>query len=171
MLETTRIRREGYAFRLPFDDFFNQCVGDLVASLHNRYRVLAFEFTDKKARPTQSCCVQILTKAEQQQSPMLKPQRDLSGWQCGKTKMFLKYWHIDILAAQLLQVHRHAVVLQVGFCECCIVFIAAEIRSSLSCPPRNSSSSGLLMKLMLGSNTCSATSRCRRRRLRCSCLR
>jgi myosin heavy subunit len=32
MLETTRIRREGYAFRIPFADFFQQC--DHITSHH-----------------------------------------------------------------------------------------------------------------------------------------
>lgn len=85
MLETTRIRKEGYAFRPLFAEFVE------------RYRIIA-------ASPTMAVsaanCRKILQAAK------------LSDFQVGKTKVFLKYWHVDRLAELLEKVHQAATMLQ-----------------------------------------------------------
>ena len=77
MLETTRIRKEGYAFRPTFGDF-----------LH-RYKVLGFPFSSNPPA-TAASCSQVLQKA------------GLQGWQVGKTKVFLRYFHMDELNEKFL---------------------------------------------------------------------
>eukprot|EP00043_Microstomoeca_roanoka_P014896 m.148547 g.148547 ORF g.148547 m.148547 type:complete len:961 (-) comp16135_c0_seq1:237-3119(-) len=77
MLETTRIRKEGYAFRPTFGDF-----------LH-RYKVLGFPFSSNPPASAASCS-QVLTKA------------GLTGWQVGKSKVFLRYYHMDELNEKFL---------------------------------------------------------------------
>eukprot|EP00049_Salpingoeca_infusionum_P017711 m.354083 g.354083 ORF g.354083 m.354083 type:complete len:962 (-) comp16916_c0_seq1:372-3257(-) len=77
MLETTRIRKEGYAFRPTFKDF-----------LH-RYKILAFPYTSSPPASGASCS-RVLEKA------------GLTGWQIGKTKVFLRYFHMDELNEKFL---------------------------------------------------------------------
>eukprot|EP00730_Choanoeca_flexa_P004848 TRINITY_DN11819_c4_g2_i1.p1 TRINITY_DN11819_c4_g2~~TRINITY_DN11819_c4_g2_i1.p1 ORF type:complete len:960 (+),score=384.84 TRINITY_DN11819_c4_g2_i1:74-2953(+) len=72
MLETTRIRKEGYAFRPTFSDFLD------------RFKMLGFPFgTNPPA--THESCAKVLAVAGCQ------------GWQVGKTKVFLRYFHMDEL--------------------------------------------------------------------------
>lgn len=77
MLETTRIRKEGYAFRPTFNDF-----------LH-RYKALGFPFSASPPANAGSCS-RVLEKA------------GLTGWQVGKTKVFLRYFHMDELNEKFL---------------------------------------------------------------------
>lgn len=70
MLETTRIRKMGYAFRPKFGDFVQ------------RYGVLTF---NPRLSANQFGCKVILEKA------------GLTDWMVGKTKVFLKYYHQDKL--------------------------------------------------------------------------
>jgi myosin-3 len=65
MLETTRIRREGYAARAPFYEFIQ------------RFRGLAFAF-GSMIEPTAENCSKILDGA------------GVTGWIMGKTKVFLR---------------------------------------------------------------------------------
>jgi myosin-3 len=76
MLETTRIRREGYASRPLFDDFVK------------RYKIIGFECR-AQVPSTGDACRQILTKS------------GISGFEIGKTKVFLRYFHVDELNAKL----------------------------------------------------------------------
>lgn len=72
VLETTRIRREGYSVRPLFAEFIQ------------RYRLLAFGL--KEAVPsTAVSCKRILQSAKTE------------GWLMGTTKVFLKYFHLDEL--------------------------------------------------------------------------
>jgi len=94
MMETTRIRQEGYAARICFDDFFA------------RFRGIALPFSDGKARASKASCRAILeaaqarlTAREQRPDPRnVAAGRDiLTSWRIGKTKVFLRFWHIDQL--------------------------------------------------------------------------
>lgn len=104
MLETTRIRREGFAYRPSFDDFFTA------------FRVLVYEFTDKKVKPSNPACTAIMNYAVSHYVPPKQGAknevRDLSGWQVGKTKVFLRYWHYDILSSMVNTYTVRATTLQ-----------------------------------------------------------
>ncbi|XP_063970526.1 myosin-IIIb-like isoform X1 [Lytechinus pictus] len=82
MLETTKIRRLGYAIRPQFVDFVK------------RYKVLALSpklATDKRG------CVKILETI------------GLKDWKVGKTKVFLKYYHQDMLEEKMRKMGESAV--------------------------------------------------------------
>nr|XP_058963310.1 myosin-IIIb-like [Pocillopora verrucosa] len=85
VLETTRIRREGFALRISFADFID------------RYKLVLYTTNLPK---TESNCRQILKKS------------NLHGWQIGQTKVFLKYWHADKLADQLLKAQEAVITIQ-----------------------------------------------------------
>jgi len=72
MLETTRIRKEGYAYRPTFADFVE------------RYKLLGFGVSSTPPQ-TDGTCARILEKA------------NVQGYQVGKTKVFLRYFHVDLL--------------------------------------------------------------------------
>lgn len=76
MLETTRIRREGYASRPMFADFVK------------RYKILGFE-ARTNVNATGDSCRHILVKA------------GITGFEIGKTKVFMRYWHTDELNEKL----------------------------------------------------------------------
>eukprot|EP00039_Didymoeca_costata_P028435 m.21052 g.21052 ORF g.21052 m.21052 type:complete len:934 (+) comp7017_c0_seq1:165-2966(+) len=76
MLETTRIRREGYSSRPLFGDFVH------------RYKVLGFPCR-QDVPATAASCRQILNKA------------GISGFEVGKTKVFMRYFHADELNGKL----------------------------------------------------------------------
>lgn len=85
MLETTRIRKEGYAIRPTFEEFVE------------RYKTLAAQVT---MASNATNCQKILRSAK------------LEGYQIGKTKVFLKYWHVDKLIELLDVVHKAASMIQ-----------------------------------------------------------
>jgi myosin-3 len=76
VMETTKIRAQGYPLRLKFEDFID------------RYRSVCYP-PNQKLRPDPSTCQRILQAA------------GCHGWQRGKTKLFLKYPHIKALVAIL----------------------------------------------------------------------
>lgn len=87
VLETTRIRKEGYAVRIPFSDFVE------------RYKLVLYT---TNLSTTEASCRQILRRSQ------------LEGWQIGKTKVFLKYWHTEKLAEQLEKAQRAVIIIQKG---------------------------------------------------------
>lgn len=87
MLETTRIRREGYAVRPIFADFIQ------------RFKMLAFG-GEATVPSDPSSCIQILKAGK------------VDGYLIGKTKVFLKYFHIDQLEHILAEYRKKAVVVQ-----------------------------------------------------------
>jgi len=87
MLETTRIRKEGYAYRPTFADFLD------------RYKLLGFGVSSTPP-PTDQTCARILAKAS------------VSGYQVGKTKVFLRYFHVDMLNELLRPFPNAASVMQ-----------------------------------------------------------
>lgn len=73
IMETIRIRRQGYSHRIPFTDFVR------------RYAFLAFSY-DEIVVPTRETTQTLLLRL------------NMDGWALGKTKVFLKYYHIEFLA-------------------------------------------------------------------------
>jgi len=86
MLETTRIRREGYSSRPLFADFVH------------RYKVLGFPCR-AEVSPSAGSCRQILEGA------------GISGFEVGKTKVFMRYFHADELNEKLHPYSEAATVL------------------------------------------------------------
>ncbi|KAK3731450.1 hypothetical protein QZH41_013633, partial [Actinostola sp. cb2023] len=85
VLETTRIRREGYAVRLTFNDFVDS------------YKLIVY---DPFLKPSESSSRRILKKSK------------LNDWHIGKTKVFMKYWHTEQLAKKLEDVQRSVIKMQ-----------------------------------------------------------
>ncbi|XP_041373643.1 myosin-IIIb-like [Gigantopelta aegis] len=85
MLETTKIRREGFAVRPAFEEFVQ------------KYKVIMCQ---SKLQGTCENCIKILRASK------------LTGWHVGKTKVFLKYWHIEQLSDILTQMGTSAIHLQ-----------------------------------------------------------
>lgn len=72
VLETVKIRKKGYSYRLPF--------GDFVA----RHKIISFDYNDNP-EPTEANCKKILDDA------------GIQDYRMGKTKVFLKYFHSEEL--------------------------------------------------------------------------
>ncbi|XP_078702494.1 myosin-IIIb-like isoform X1 [Branchiostoma floridae x Branchiostoma belcheri] len=87
VLETTRIRREGYSHRIAFQDFVR------------RYAMVAYS-PGKEVPPSKQTCQQILQNCQ------------MENWRLGKTKVFLKYYHVEQLTRQVEQVHHRIVLVQ-----------------------------------------------------------
>ncbi|XP_073496340.1 myosin-IIIb-like [Phyllobates terribilis] len=85
LMETLRIRRDGYSWRPTFHDFVGQ------------FGILLFAPDVPVSRDS---CVRILQRAE------------LSGWQCGTSRLFFKYWHQDEMTQKLLRLRDAAVTVQ-----------------------------------------------------------
>lgn len=73
VLETIRIRQNGFSHRFTFADFLK------------RYCFLAFGF-DEKVVSTRENCRLLLVRLK------------MDGWALGKSKVFLKYYHVEFLA-------------------------------------------------------------------------
>ena len=86
MLETTRIRREGYSARPLFADFVK------------RYKILGLPLSTQVPASADSCR-KILTSA------------GIEGFEVGKTKVFMRYFHADQLNEKLHPFSEAAVVL------------------------------------------------------------
>ncbi|CAG9132390.1 unnamed protein product [Plutella xylostella] len=87
VLETIRIRQNGFSHRLPFDDFLK------------RYSFLAFSF-DEEVKPNRDTCRLLLLRLK------------LDGWAIGKSKVFLKYYHVETLARIYEEQIRKVVLVQ-----------------------------------------------------------
>ncbi|KAK7115853.1 myosin-IIIb-like isoform X2 [Littorina saxatilis] len=85
MLETTKIRREGYAVRPTFEDFVS------------KYKILMCRLDLKGSRDN---CVKILQASK------------MTRWHIGKSKVFLKYHHVEQLTDILDNLGKKVVVLQ-----------------------------------------------------------
>ncbi|KAK6642740.1 hypothetical protein RUM43_004242 [Polyplax serrata] len=73
ILETIRIRQNGFSQRIPFAEFLS------------RYSFLAFGWNERVA-PTRDNCRLFLLRLK------------MDGWALGKTKVFLKYYHTEYLS-------------------------------------------------------------------------
>lgn len=100
MLETTRIRKEGYASRPLFQDFID------------RYKILAFPMIANPAINASSCR-RILDKATELYavSKNQDKKKPMTGFEVGITKVFLRWWHADNLNMLLLPYDGAAVTL------------------------------------------------------------
>ncbi|XP_072817215.1 myosin-IIIb isoform X1 [Vicugna pacos] len=87
ILETVSIRQQGYSHRILFEEFVK------------RYYYLAFR-THQTLLASKESCVAILEKSR------------LDHWLLGKTKVFLKYYHVEQLNLLLREVIGRVVVLQ-----------------------------------------------------------
>ncbi|XP_052813336.1 myosin-IIIb-like isoform X3 [Mya arenaria] len=87
VLETTRIRREGYSHRIPFAEFVK------------RYSLLLLGSGPRLVGDQHSC--EVLLKG-------LK----LKNWALGKTKVFLKFYHIEQLSRQYEDIQHRIVRIQ-----------------------------------------------------------
>ncbi|XP_043081650.1 myosin-IIIa isoform X2 [Puntigrus tetrazona] len=87
ILETAKIRRQGYSHRILFNNFIE------------RYAILAFRANEEPAMNPETCAV-ILEKAK------------LENWVLGKTKVFLKYYHAEQLNLMVRQTTDRIVLVQ-----------------------------------------------------------
>ncbi|XP_061521947.1 myosin-IIIa isoform X1 [Phycodurus eques] len=87
ILETAKIRRQGYSHRVPFANFLK------------RYHIVAFHADEEPAVTPETCAI-ILEKAK------------LENWAMGKTKVFLKYYHVEHLNLMVQQATQRIVLLQ-----------------------------------------------------------
>lgn len=92
MLQTVKMRREGFPFRIPFVEFFNS------------YHGIVFEFSTRTKGNAQSC-TELLEKLEEKVEQQRAERGEttltskLSGWKVARTMVFLKYWQLDLLNA------------------------------------------------------------------------
>ncbi|KAM7380556.1 hypothetical protein PAMP_003843 [Pampus punctatissimus] len=87
ILETVNIRRQGYSHRILFEEFVN------------RYYYLAFR-AHQMPETSKENAVAILERAK------------LEDWVLGKTKIFLRYYHVEQLNLLLREVIARVVVMQ-----------------------------------------------------------
>ncbi|XP_067909461.1 myosin-IIIa-like [Heterodontus francisci] len=87
VLETARIRRQGYSHRILFAIFIE------------RYYMLAFKSIEEPP-VSPDICVAILEKAK------------LDNWVLGKTKVFLKYYHVEQLNLMMKELTDRIVLVQ-----------------------------------------------------------
>ncbi|KAJ7398057.1 Myosin-IIIb [Pitangus sulphuratus] len=87
ILETVKIRQKGYSHRILFEEFVK------------RYYYLAFKAHETPAGSRENCLA-ILEKSK------------LDNWILGKTKVFLKYYHIEQLNLFLREVIGRVVIMQ-----------------------------------------------------------
>ncbi|KAL8615976.1 hypothetical protein ACOMHN_034652 [Nucella lapillus] len=85
MLETTKIRREGFAVRPSFEEFVS------------KYKIVLCRLDLRGSREN---CMKILQASK------------MTGWHTGKTKVFLKYHHVEQLTDLLESLGKKVVVLQ-----------------------------------------------------------
>ena len=90
VLETIRVRQQGYALRIPFEDFVS------------RYKVCAFKIADS-IPTTQEGCMMILDKA-------IGP----DGWAIGVTRVFVKAAQTERLDSVADEYYRKVVFVQKG---------------------------------------------------------
>nr|CAD7201021.1 unnamed protein product [Timema douglasi] len=87
VLETIRIRQNGFSHRLPFADFLK------------RYCFLAFGFEERVVASRDNC-------------RLLLVRLKMDGWALGKTKVFLKYYHVEYLSKLYEEQVRKIVMVQ-----------------------------------------------------------
>ncbi|XP_068784796.1 myosin-IIIb isoform X4 [Struthio camelus] len=106
LLETVRIRRDGFSWRPSFEEFAE------------RYGILLGK---PDVSLTKESCLEILQSTE------------LTGWICGKSRLFFKYWHQEQLAKCVERLERAAVVIQKAFrgfsCRKRYLKLVAELRA------------------------------------------
>ncbi|XP_043279614.1 myosin-IIIb-like isoform X2 [Venturia canescens] len=87
VLETIRIRQNGFSHRIPFNEFLK------------RYCFLAFGW-DERVVATRDNCRLLLIRLK------------MDGWAIGKTKVFLKYYHVEFLSKMYEEQLRMIILVQ-----------------------------------------------------------
>ncbi|KAL6261975.1 hypothetical protein P5V15_007059 [Pogonomyrmex californicus] len=87
VLETIRIRQNGFSHRIPFNEFLK------------RYCFLAFGYEERVIANRDNCRLLLLR---------LK----MDGWALGKTKVFLKYYHVEFLSKLYEEQLRKIIIVQ-----------------------------------------------------------
>ncbi|KAL4703000.1 hypothetical protein ACJJTC_008778 [Scirpophaga incertulas] len=87
VLETIRIRQNGFSHRLVFEEFLK------------RYSFLAFSYNEE-VKPSRDSCRKLLVRLK------------MDGWALGKSKVFLKYYHVEVLARIYEEQIRKVVLVQ-----------------------------------------------------------
>ncbi|PVD37741.1 hypothetical protein C0Q70_00342 [Pomacea canaliculata] len=90
VLETTRIRRQGFSHRINFSDFLK------------RYHILGFHGSSKIPITRENC-------------RLLLEKLDMTNCAVGKSKVFLKYYHVEELARRYDALCRKVVLVQSCF--------------------------------------------------------
>ncbi|XP_056407834.1 unconventional myosin-X-like isoform X2 [Hyla sarda] len=85
LMETLRIRRDGFSWRPTFQDFVGQ------------YGILLLT---PDIPVNRDICIKILQGAH------------LTGWQCGTTRLFFKYWHQDEMTQRLRSLQNAVITIQ-----------------------------------------------------------
>jgi myosin heavy subunit len=108
MLQTVKMRREGYPFRIPFAEFFNS------------YHGTVFEFSTH-VKGNAATCTELLERLEAAVEQQRSERGDttltskLSNWKVAKTMVFLKYWQLDLLNSMTHPFEVAAVKIQTCF--------------------------------------------------------
>ncbi|KAL6425676.1 hypothetical protein ACFW04_009644 [Cataglyphis niger] len=87
VLETIRIRQNGFSHRIPFNEFLK------------RYCFLAFGYDERVVANRDNCRLLLIR---------LK----MDGWALGKTKVFLKYYHVEFLSKLYEEQLRKIIMVQ-----------------------------------------------------------
>nr|XP_026486396.1 myosin-IIIb-like isoform X3 [Vanessa tameamea] len=87
VLETIRIRQNGFSHRLTYDEFLK------------RYGFLAYSY-DEEIKPNRDSCRLLLLRLK------------MDGWALGKSKVFLKYYHVEVLSRIYEEQIRKIVLVQ-----------------------------------------------------------
>jgi myosin III len=89
VLETIRIRQHGFSHRLLFSEFLK------------KYGFLGYDFNERIVANRESC-------------RLLLVRLKMDGWALGKSKIFLKYYHIELLS-KMYEEHIRKIVLVQAF--------------------------------------------------------
>ncbi|XP_055693301.1 myosin-IIIb-like isoform X2 [Lutzomyia longipalpis] len=87
VLETIRIRQHGFSHRFPFAEFLK------------RYCFLAFGYDEKVVANRENC-------------RLLLVRLKMDGWALGKSKVFLKYYHVEFLSKLYEEQVRKIIIVQ-----------------------------------------------------------
>ncbi|XP_066567547.1 myosin-IIIb isoform X2 [Amia ocellicauda] len=106
LLETIRIRRDGFSWRPSFAEFAQ------------RYSILLIK---PDVPLNKNSCLCILNNT------------NIKGWKCGSSRLFFKYWHQEELAKLIDRLGRAALVLQKNYrartCRRRYMLLIAEVRT------------------------------------------
>ncbi|KAK6492680.1 myosin-IIIb-like isoform X1 [Huso huso] len=127
LLETIRIRRDGFSWRPSFEEFAQ------------RYRILLIKpdiplnkERAQKVNSTPDTVLETDLQSIMQSCLCILNNTDLKDWKCGSTRFFFKYWHQEQLAKCIDRLGKAATVIQKmyrGFCcKKKYVALVAEMR-------------------------------------------
>lgn len=97
VLETIRIRQHGFSHRFTFAEFVR------------RYGTLAFGWEEMQRQQQQQ---QQQPQPQREQCRILLMRLKLDGWALGKSKVFLKYYHVEFLSKMFEEQSRKVILVQ-----------------------------------------------------------